>query len=158
MGADPDMGEDAGDSSSAGVEDSGGNTERHLVDRVRVREGIGRAFKDESIFNRAEQYWSLKPGRPAIPGIVIYAQVDGGFSAWDPARNYWKEKDPEKPDRPPAFRFKPEEVWDGLPTDSPSKLCNGLILDWASWQRENGEAFGQLPASCGSSRRLPRSH
>ena len=24
------------------------------------------------------------------------------------------------------------------------RICNGLILDWASWQRENGEAFGQL--------------
>ena len=85
-----------------------------------------------------------KPGRPAIAGMVIYAQVDGGFSAWDPARNYWKEKDLEKPDLPPAFRFKPEEVWDGLPRDSPEKLCNGLILDWASWQREHGDAYGQL--------------
>ena len=76
--------------------------------------------------------------------MVIYAQADGGFSVWDPARNYWKEKDTGKPDRPPAFRFKPEEVWDGLPRDSPEKLCNGLILDWASWQRENGDAYGQL--------------
>ena len=50
--------------------------------------------------------------------MVIYAQADGGFSAWDPARNYWKEKDTEKPDLPPAFRFKPEEVWDGLPRDT----------------------------------------
>ncbi len=104
----------------------------------------GGLFKNEVIFNRVEQYWPLKPGRPAIAGMVIYAQVDGGFSAWDPARNYWKEKDPEKPDRPPAFRFKPGEVWDGLPRDSPEKLCNGLILDWASWQRENGDAYTQL--------------
>ena len=77
---------------------------------------------------------------------MIYAQVDGGFSAWDPARNYWKdkEKNPDASERPTAYLFKPEEVWDGLPVDSPRKLCNGLILDWASWQRENGEAFGQL--------------
>jgi predicted ATPase len=104
----------------------------------------GGLFKNEVTFNRAEQYWPLKPGRPAIAGLVIYAQVDGGFSAWDPARNYWKEKDPETPSRPSAFRFKPEEVWDGLPPDSPEKLCNGLILDWASWQREHGDAYGQL--------------
>ncbi len=44
----------------------------------------------------------------------------------------------------PRILFSPQEVWDGLPIDSPKKLCNGLILDWASWQRENGEAFGQL--------------
>jgi hypothetical protein len=75
---------------------------------------------------------------------VIYAQVDGGFSAWDPARNYWKGKEPDQPGRPPAFIFNPEAVWDGLPLDSPKKLCNGLILDWASWQREDGEAFRAL--------------
>ncbi len=45
----------------------------------------GGVFRNESIFNRAEQYWPLKPGRPPIAGMVIYAQVDGGFSAWDPA-------------------------------------------------------------------------
>jgi hypothetical protein len=106
--------------------------------------GSGKTFEGESIFDRAKQYWPLKPGRPAIPGVVIYAQVDGGFSVWDPARNAWKEKDPEQPDLPPAYRFKPQEVWDGLPVDRPTKLCNGLILDWASWQRENGEAFRQL--------------
>jgi hypothetical protein len=104
----------------------------------------GGLFEDEASFNRAEQYWPLKPGRPAITGMVIYAQVDGGFSAWDPARNHWKGKDPEQPELPPAYRFKREEVWDGLPIDSPKKLCNGLILDWASWQREKGDAFNQL--------------
>ena len=45
---------------------------------------------------------------------------------------------------PAAYLFNPEEVWHSLPIDSPGKLCNGLILDWASWQRENGEAFSQL--------------
>ncbi len=104
----------------------------------------GGLFKNESIFNHSEQHWSGKPSRPAIAGMVIYAHADGGFSVWDPARNYWKDKDIGKPDLPPAFRFKPEEVWDGLPRDSPEKLCNGLILDWASWQREFGDAYSQL--------------
>jgi hypothetical protein len=103
-----------------------------------------KSIESESTYSRPEQTWPVKPGRPPIPGLVIYAQVDGGFSAWDPARNYWREKDPEKPERPPAYRFKPEEVWDGLPVDSPRKFCNGLIVDWASWQRENGDAFAQL--------------
>jgi hypothetical protein len=106
--------------------------------------GSGKTFEGESIFNRAEQYWHLKPGRPAIPGIVVYVQVDGGFSVWDPARNSWREKDSEQHDLPPAYRFESKEVWDGLPVDRPTKLCNGLILDWANWQRENGEAFQQL--------------
>ncbi len=107
-------------------------------------------FKSESIYSRSELTWPAKPGRPPIPGLVLYGQVDGGFSAWDPARNYWREKDPDKPERPPAYRFRPDEVWDGLPVDSPKKLCNGLILDWASWQRENGDAFGQLKRVLGA--------
>lgn len=97
-----------------------------------------------SHFNRDGQIWPIKQGRPPIPGMVIYAQVDGGFSVWDPARNYWKKAAPEGPSRPPAFLFAPAEVWDGLPREASKKLCNGLIYDWAAWQRENGEAFGQL--------------
>ena len=50
-------------------------------------------------------------GRPAIPGVVIYAGVDGSFSAWDPARNYWQE---ESAERARAFNFTPEQVWNGL--------------------------------------------
>jgi hypothetical protein len=113
-------------------------------------------IESESIYSRSELSWPLKPGQPPIPGLVLYGQVDGGFSAWDPARNYWREKDPEKPARPPAYRFKPGEVWDGLPMDSPRKLCNGLISDWASWQRENGDAFSQLTRVLGALSPSPR--
>jgi hypothetical protein len=104
----------------------------------------------ESIYSRSELTWPLKPGRPSIPGLVLYGQVDGGFSAWDPARNSWKENDSEPPVPPAAYRFKPDEAWDGLPMDSPKKLCNGLILDWASWQKENGDAFRQLTRVLGA--------
>ena len=109
-------------------------------------QGSGRIPENKSIYDRVEQQWRFNASRPAIPGLVIYAQVDGGFSAWDPARNLWKDKakSSDASDRPSAYLFKPEEVWDGLPVDSPRKLCNGLILDWASWQRENGGAFGEL--------------
>ena len=106
----------------------------------------GGLFKNESIFNHSEQYWSAKPSRPAIAGMVIYAQADGRFFRLGsgPVVITGKTRTPKNPDLPPAFRFKPEEVWDGLPRDNPQKLCNGLILDWASWQREDGDAYGQL--------------
>lgn len=94
-----------------------------------------------SKFERATENWPNQRGRPPIPGLVIYAQVDGGFSVWDPARNYWKGEDQERPD---AYHFQPDEVWAGLPKEKPVKLCNGLISDWASWQLEGGEAFSQL--------------
>jgi AAA domain, putative AbiEii toxin, Type IV TA system len=95
-----------------------------------------------SDFDRGAQAWTGEAGRPANPGLVIYAQVDGGFSVWDPARNYWRKKgDVDVQDRPAAYHFRPSEIWDGQP------LCNGLIRDWVGWQREAGEAFSQLTAA-----------
>lgn len=113
----------------------------------------GKSIKYASKFLWEEQVWENKPGRPAIPGMVLYAQVDGGFSVWDPARNYWKKvlaKGLDAPERPPAYLFRAGEVWDGLQRVDPKDasrsevLCNGLIRDWASWQKENGTPFQQL--------------
>ena len=80
--------------------------------------------------------WTGKQGRPPIPGLVLYVQVDGGFSVWDPTRNYWKEN---ATDRPDAFRFAPAEVWDGK-----KGVCNGLIRDWPFWQASNDHSFAEL--------------
>src|SRR5689334_21045326 len=33
-----------------------------------------------SKFDRRSEAWTGRPGRPANPGLVLYAQVDGGFS------------------------------------------------------------------------------
>jgi hypothetical protein len=94
-----------------------------------------RSYSYESTYDRKTERWSVNNGRPAIPGLVLYAQVDGGFSVWDPARNYWRDN---APDRPSSYLFAPHEVWEG------NTHCEGLIRDWASWQRENGEAFHML--------------
>lgn len=106
-----------------------------------------------SRFDWQNQEWTSKPGRPSIPGMVVYAQSDGSFSVWDPARNYWKkvvDKGLDSPNRPPAYLFRPAEVWDGLKRQDPKDpsrvevLCNGLIRDWAAWQDKKGAAFQQL--------------
>jgi hypothetical protein len=113
-----------------------------------------------SEFDWKQQAWSEEPGRPPSPGMVLYAQVDGSFSVWDPARNSrvqarnsrvpYTAQGPGAPERPPAYLFSPVDVWDGL-TRRDSKdasrtqvLCDGLIRDWASWQKEKGSAFEQL--------------
>jgi hypothetical protein len=88
-----------------------------------------------STFDAGAERWSVKNSRPAIPGLILYAQVDGGFSVWDPARNYWKD---DSSDRPNAFLFSATDVWDG------NEHCEGLIRDWGSWQRENGRPFELL--------------
>lgn len=100
-----------------------------------------------SIFDRKAQAWTGKAGRPSNPGLILYAQVDGSFSVWDPARNYWRKKNNiDIQDRPPAYVFSPREVWDGLHDDSRGLLCNGLIADWAGWKKENGDTFKILCA------------
>ncbi len=98
-----------------------------------------------STFVRQDQAWTGRAGRPANPGLVLYAQVDGSFAVWDPARNYWKRKGQvDVQDRPPAYVFSPQEVWDGLPLEPGPKLCNGLIGDWAKWQAGKTKSFALL--------------
>lgn len=99
-------------------------------------------FDEVSVFKRSEQLWPLKKGRPAIPGVVIYAGVDGSFAAWDPARNYWQDSDAA--DRPKAFNFTPEQVWSGLDGPDGMRHCNGLIHDWVLWQKGQDPAFADL--------------
>jgi hypothetical protein len=88
-----------------------------------------------SKYEPARARWTVKPSRPPIPGLILYAQVDGGFSVWDPMRNYWTE---DAPDRPNAFLFTPEQVWKG------NEHCKGLLDDWALWQAGNDRAFQVL--------------
>ncbi|WPB75013.1 AAA family ATPase [Archangium violaceum] len=99
-----------------------------------------------STYDFQAQAWTPKRGRPGNPGLVLYARVDGSFSVWDPARNYWKEAPTlgiDAPDRPRAYHFAPTQVWDGLEPDG-KVLSNGLIRDWASWQGRNNEPYRQL--------------
>jgi hypothetical protein len=68
---------------------------------------------------------------------VIYAHADGGFSVWDPARNYWKTKgNVDVQDRLPGYVFSQKEVWDGLWVGH-TLVCKGLLADWSIWIREN---------------------
>jgi len=99
----------------------------------------------ESSFLRKEQTWSGRPGRPVNPGLVLYAMSDGSFAVWDPHRNYWITRAGlDVQERVPAYVFSPKEVWDGLQDEKGGWLCNGLIRDWAGWQKERGAPFKHL--------------
>lgn len=50
----------------------------------------GKSIAYVSEYARRDEAWVGKAGRPPGPGLVIFAHTDGGFSVWDPARNYWK--------------------------------------------------------------------
>ncbi|MGN8139856.1 AAA family ATPase [Pseudomonas sp. 22105] len=94
-------------------------------------------FKDGS--------WRQQKARPSIPGVVIYAGVDGSFSAWDPARNYWSDQAAESEEKIRAFNFSPDQVWKGAISEKGTNICNGLIHDWVRWQRTaNDSSFDEL--------------
>jgi hypothetical protein len=95
----------------------------------------------ESQYQPREEAWRGKSGRPSNPGLVLYAHADGGFSVWDPARNYWTTRgNLDVQDRLPGYAFSPRDVWDGLRIEGNGTTkvpCNGLLADWAGWVRED---------------------
>lgn len=95
-----------------------------------------------SDFRRTDASWPLGQARPAMPGIVIYLRIDGGFSVWDPARNYWRTD----PGRPAAYHFQSAQVWDGLDDSHGVRVCEGLERDWVSWQEGRKPQFAALEA------------
>ncbi|KQP49193.1 AAA family ATPase [Pseudorhodoferax sp. Leaf274] len=112
-----------------------------------VVEGMSnKGVRYKSQFSARDEEWTGKVGRPYNPGLVLYAMADGGFAVWDPARNYWKTVGGQDvPGRVPAYVFSARDVWDGLKDEGgglPS--CNGLLSDWAGWQKEGGAAFRRL--------------
>jgi hypothetical protein len=95
-----------------------------------------------SDYSPRDEAWVGKQGRPWMPGLVLYAHADGGFSVWDPHRNYWKTRNNvDVQGHVPGYVFSPKEVWDGLEIDvggKPTIVCNGLLRDWAGWIKERG--------------------
>ncbi|AMO55842.1 AAA family ATPase [Endozoicomonas montiporae] len=106
--------------------------------------GKTRSVKIEVPFRREEQKWIFPRSKPVMAGLVLYALPNGGFAVWDPARNYSESQSGAIHERRPAYVFTPQEVWDGLWGDDGKPLCNGLIHDWAGWQKENGDTFKLL--------------
>lgn len=102
--------------------------------------GKGAAAKPvTSDFHRPDSSWPLPQARPVMPGIVVYIRIDGGFSVWDPARNYWRTD----PSRPAAYHFKADEVWNGLDVNG-QRVCEGLERDWVNWQEGRKPQFRAL--------------
>jgi AAA domain, putative AbiEii toxin, Type IV TA system/AAA domain len=95
----------------------------------------------KSHFDFSRQEWLRRQSVPSMPGLAIYARVDGGFSVWDPARAYAVHRmiSPSRPGefipQPGSFHFSPETLWNGL-NDNGHIVCNGLIRDWVSWQNQ----------------------
>jgi hypothetical protein len=73
-------------------------------------DGLDRTHTYTSKWDIKKQQWNRSTGRPPNPGLVIYAHADGGFSVWDPARNYWKRRgNLDVQDRLPGYALSPKE-------------------------------------------------
>lgn len=122
-------------------EPNGGKAKPEIVYHPVGKKGATQQAKSAK-FSFERQTWVRPKGRPVMPGLVIYAAVDGGFVVWDPARNYWRDPgsgEAEETELPRAFQFTPATVANGL-TEGPRTLCDGLVRDWVTWYYRHDRA------------------
>lgn len=81
--------------------------------------------------------WSAPEKRPTIPGLIIYARVDGSFAVWDPAQHGEDVLDDKE--RPSFFRFTRDQVLEGL-----DGRIEGLIRDWVRWQNNPDQSAFEM--------------
>jgi len=83
-------------------------------------------------FNRERLAWDIPAKRNILPGLSIFAQADGSFAVWDPAKFILAGGSSDV-----VMRLSRPQVWHG---DSESQgertrvSFNGLINDWVRWQ------------------------
>lgn len=75
-------------------------------------------------FDWDDQRWPTTKNRPTIPGLILYARVDGSFAVWDPVRHAGEEDDERA-----QLVFSRDQVMDGR-----GRRINGLLRDWVNWQ------------------------
>ena len=95
------------------------------------------------------QSWKPPKKRPTIPGLLVYAKVDGSFAVWDPAKEYLATQELGESDLTPRpFVFTRDEVWNGRGIEVGGRrttFINGLLQDWIQWQsRPDSSPFGTL--------------
>jgi hypothetical protein len=98
----------------------------------------------EATYDWETQRWKREdlresPGKlPTIPGLLIYAKVDGSFAVWDPARAHLANQEILENDTISfPFNFNRDEVWNGRDIEVRGRkvtLINGLLRDWNQWQ------------------------
>lgn len=66
--------------------------------------------------------WKRSEKQPTIPGLIVYACVDGSYAVWDPSKHYGSNKNF-------ISVFSGSQVWNGMDGN-----IEGLIRDWVKWQ------------------------
>ncbi|MDR0753087.1 MAG: AAA family ATPase [Holosporaceae bacterium] len=72
--------------------------------------------KSTSFFDPKLATWQRDKKLPSVPGLIVYARVDGSYAVWEPIKQ-------------DSYVFSRVDVWEGV-----SGKIEGLIRDWARWQ------------------------
>jgi hypothetical protein len=82
------------------------------------------------------QRWNEIKNRSTIPGLSIYARVDGSFAVWDTAKQHLSSSSRVKniDKKPLPFVFTKDELWNGQKDENGNTFINGLLQDWIQWQ------------------------
>lgn len=83
-------------------------------------------------------HWPAPKGRPTIPGLIVYARVDGSFAVWDPVRHS-DQVTQSGESTGSLLRFTRDEVLNGL-----GEKIEGLIRDWVRWQNLRDQSTFKL--------------
>lgn len=78
--------------------------------------------------------WPGPKDRPTIPGLIVYARVDGSFAVWDPVRHS-DERSLSGERAASLLLFTRDEVLNGL-----GEKIEGLIRDWVRWQNARDQS------------------
>jgi hypothetical protein len=86
-------------------------------------------------YSKNEQAWSEVREKSTIPGLVVYARVDGSYNFWDPISTPATKSRETKDAR---HSFTREEIWEGKKDE-----IEGLLRDWVRWQ-ERGDKYPEF--------------
>ncbi len=73
------------------------------------------------LYDNKNLTWKRTADTATIPGLIIYALVDGSYAVWDPSKNVSKNNGTKV--------FTRQQVWNGYESS-----IEGLIRDWVKWQ------------------------
>ncbi len=85
--------------------------------------------KIQTQYNWKTQSWRSPKNRPTIPGLIVYARVDGSFAVWDPARNNQASFEGTNGRSSRPIFVTRSQVWGGQ-----EGIIEGLLRDWVTWQ------------------------
>ena len=123
--------------------DDAGQSEPKI--RYEVTDSTEKVYSGLSAYDWESQEWSLPQDGLGMPGLLLYARMDGAFALWDSTRN---SQTGSKAASPRPLPFTQTDIWDGLRDEEAGKttyLSNGLIADWIHWQNSpNEEPFRTL--------------